>query len=261
MQVLKLSDVRKPNDPLRAHITRLIAVVGTPRFESEFFDIAHSAMNCHHVTAFVANETTHSRPRVVLAANAGNEPVARPLADKYISQYWDLDPANRTVPLCQKGDSLALRIAPDVDINDELYRRDCYTSTQLVERVTLLQRRGDDVYRLNFYAGPRGRFASAVVDHLMASGDLLMSLVVKNDAITAREASLPDTLASRLGLVAPTMPQREAEVCTAIMLGMTSEAIALKLGISVNTVLTYRKRAYNRLNISCQNELMRLILT
>jgi DNA-binding CsgD family transcriptional regulator len=45
------------------------------------------------------------------------------------------------------------------------------------------------------------------------------------------------------------------------MLGMTSEAIGLKLGISVNTVLTYRKRAYGRLNISCQNELMRLILS
>ena len=37
-------------------------------------------------------------------------------------------------------------------------------------------------------------------------------------------------------------------------------AIALHLGISVNTVLTYRKRAYGRLKISCQNELLRLIL-
>ena len=37
--------------------------------------------------------------------------------------------------------------------------------------------------------------------------------------------------------------------------------IGLKLGISVNTVLTYRKRAYGRLHISCQNELMRLILS
>jgi DNA-binding CsgD family transcriptional regulator len=44
------------------------------------------------------------------------------------------------------------------------------------------------------------------------------------------------------------------------MSGMTPEAIALHLGISVNTVLTYRKRAYGRLKISCQNELLRLIL-
>ncbi len=258
MQVLRLSDARKANDPLRAHIGRLIGVVGTPKFESELFAVARSAMNCEHITAFVAGE--RHRPRVVLAANAGDEPVARPLADKYIARYWDLDPANRT-PLCRKEDSVALRIAPDTDINDDLYRHDCYTSKHLVERFTLMQRRGEEIYRLNFYAGPCGRFASSVVDHLMGSGDLLMSLVMKNDAATTRDAALPETFASRLGQVAPTMPQREAEVCTAIMLGMTSEAIALKLGISVNTVLTYRKRAYTRLNISCQNELMRLILS
>jgi LuxR family transcriptional regulator, activator of tox operons len=256
MQVLKLSDVRKTNGPLRAQLARLIAVVGTPKFESEFFDVAHSALNCEHVTAFAAG--SDDRPRVVLAANTGDEPVARPLADKYMARYWDLDPANRTVPLCQKGESFALRIAPEIDINDDFYRHDCYTALQIVERFTLMQRRGEDVYRLNFYAGPRGRFAAPMLDQLMESGDLLMSLVMKNDA--ASEAMLPQTFTSRLRLVAPTIPQREAEVCTAIMLGMTSEAIALKLGISVNTVLTYRKRAYNRLNISCQNELMRLIL-
>ena len=40
---------------------------------------------------------------------------------------------------------------------------------------------------------------------------------------------------------------------------MSSEAIALTLGISVNTVLTYRKRAYTRLGICSQNELVRFI--
>jgi LuxR family transcriptional regulator, activator of tox operons len=43
--------------------------------------------------------------------------------------------------------------------------------------------------------------------------------------------------------------------------GMTSEGIGLQLKIGLNTVHAYRKRAYMRLNISSQNELMRLILT
>jgi len=255
MQVLRLSDVRKSNDPLRAQLARLIAVVGTPRFEAEMFEVAHGALQCEHLTAFAQGA---DGPRVVLAANTGAANVARPIAHKYIAHYWDLDPANRSLALCDAGEGVALRIAPEVDINDDFYRRDCYTEPQICERVTLMQRRGDNVYRLNFYAGPRGRFSAQVVDQLMESGDLLISLVMKND--TASEAMLPQTFTNRLRLVSPNMPQREAEVCTAIMLGMTSEAIALKLGISVNTVLTYRKRAYNRLNISCQNELMRLIL-
>lgn len=258
MQVLKLSDVRKSNDPLRAQIARLIEVVGTPKFEEQLFQVARDTLNCAHVTAFVANGD--ARPRVVLAADIGDEPVARPLAAKYIEQYWDLDPANRSVPLCAKEESVALRIIPDADISDDFYRHDCYTTPQIVERFSLMQRRGQDIYRLNFYAGPNSHFAPPVLDHLMESGDLLMSLVMKNDASGVPDPMAPESFTNRLRLIAPNIPQREAEVCTAIMLGMTSEAIALKLGISVNTVLTYRKRAYNRLNISCQNELMRLIL-
>jgi len=46
-----------------------------------------------------------------------------------------------------------------------------------------------------------------------------------------------------------------------VMMGRNSEAIALALGISVNSVLTYRKRAYAWLGISSRNELIRLILS
>ena len=59
--------------------------------------------------------------------------------------------------------------------------------------------------------------------------------------------------------VAPQLSPREIEVCVRIMLGITSEGIGIDLGISRNTVLTYRKRAYARLNISSQNQLFRLL--
>lgn len=36
--------------------------------------------------------------------------------------------------------------------------------------------------------------------------------------------------------------------------------IALELGAGINIVLTYRKRAYARLGISSQNELMRILM-
>ncbi|KQU74512.1 hypothetical protein ASC75_21105 [Aminobacter sp. DSM 101952] len=58
---------------------------------------------------------------------------------------------------------------------------------------------------------------------------------------------------------APGLTDREREVCVQVLRGLTSEGIALTLGISINTVLTYRKRAYSRLCIGSQNELMRLV--
>lgn len=69
-----------------------------------------------------------------------------------------------------------------------------------------------------------------------------------------------DSSRERLKTVAPLLSPREVEVCIRIMLGVTSEGIGIDLGISRNTVLTYRKRAYARLNISSQNQLFRLLM-
>ncbi|MDB5874799.1 MAG: regulatory protein LuxR [Ramlibacter sp.] len=48
---------------------------------------------------------------------------------------------------------------------------------------------------------------------------------------------------------------RERTVCVGILTGYTSEAMALNLGISINSVLTYRKRIYKKLCIASQSEL------
>lgn len=261
MDVINLPEAGKLDDPWRASVGRLIDAVATPKFESELFSVSRAAINCEHLTAFAVGEDR--APRLLLAANAGSKNVARPLADRYMGQYWNLDPISRAENP-QEGTRIALRILPETDIDDEGYRNDCYTNLRIKDRFTILQRSGPDVYRLSFYAGAGfGRFAECDIARMASSGDLLMSLLIRNDAASAckSEAWTPEALTHRLRKVAPGIPTREAEVCTSIMLGMTSEAIGLKLGISVNTVLTYRKRAYGRLRISCQNELMRLILS
>ncbi|HEY4204836.1 MAG TPA: helix-turn-helix transcriptional regulator [Xanthobacteraceae bacterium] len=54
---------------------------------------------------------------------------------------------------------------------------------------------------------------------------------------------------------------RERDVCANILLGFSSEAIAGELDISLNSVLTYRRRAYQRLGITSQNELFSIVMT
>lgn len=65
---------------------------------------------------------------------------------------------------------------------------------------------------------------------------------------------------ARLGKAAPGLSKRERDVCAGVAAGLTSEGIALELGVGINTVLTYCKRAYARLGISSQNELMRILM-
>jgi hypothetical protein len=257
MELLNYAQPASSRDPVRTHVQRLIEVVGTNRFEPEFARAMSETIRSEHVTAYAFSPS--APPRLLLAASSGPLPAAKLRAVKYLAQYWKHDPAGGFE---DASDTLALRTLPQ-DIDDSLYRHDCYTSLRITDRFTLIERNGATTFRVNLYrSGRGGRFAQADVEHIMNSADLLVSLLVKHAAMSPSDGRrpTPDLFQHRLRLVEPNMPTREAEVCAAIMSGMTSEAIALHLGISVNTVLTYRKRAYGRLKISCQNELLRLIL-
>jgi DNA-directed RNA polymerase specialized sigma24 family protein len=261
MQVLSLANASGNNDPLRTSVGRLIETVGTTEFETQVFEAARNAIHCEHVFAFVAAPSGNSR--VLMSAVSDHLSIPRETSESYMYRYWDRDPANQPLSLGRQSETVGVRILPDEDIKDDEYRTECFTNHRLVDRLSITRRHGTQTYRINFYGGGRhGRFADSDVGHMMNSADILMSLLVKHDnaALETSEERLADSFHNRLSRISPKMPTRETQVCTAIMLGMTSEAIALKLGISVNTVLTYRKRAYGRLNISCQNELMRLIL-
>ena len=259
MEAYDLSGGAKP-DSMRFGIGRLIELVGTPKFEDEVFHSASEATRCEHLTAFATRSSVG--PRVLYAANAGPSPIAKKVARKYMDNYWAMDPARRVDTTRPKRQGTgAVRIVSN-DISDGAYRDECYTSVKLIDRFTIIQRRNHETVYLNFYRGVRsGPFGGADIDRIVNSADLLISLIIK------QEISLPDqeehkasTFVERLCLLNPSLPPREAEICGAIARGMTSEAIALTLGISINTVLTYRKRAYLRLGVSSQNELLRLVL-
>lgn len=58
----------------------------------------------------------------------------------------------------------------------------------------------------------------------------------------------------RLGHIYANLTERERSVCARTMIGMTAEAIAIDLDIAPSTVLTYRRRAYERYQITNCNQ-------
>jgi DNA-binding CsgD family transcriptional regulator len=85
-----------------------------------------------------------------------------------------------------------------------------------------------------------------------------MPLLRRHAADQRHAPATAEDFEERLLAIAPDLTTREREVCALIALGVSSEGIGLRLGISLNTVRTYRKRAYTRLRISSHNELLRL---
>jgi DNA-binding CsgD family transcriptional regulator len=245
-------------EAVATYVTSLVEAIGTPAFEPTLINFTRQAIGCDHVTAFAHSART--APRVLLAANAGAQPLARLMAKKYLSNYWQMDPAN-CIDLRQMrvASTLAVRLSSDEIPHDD-YHFDCYASADLIDRFSILRAQNDEIVRLNFYRRSAvGKFRPTDTRTFDSTAELLLALILKHNDLVGQEHVArnndSDAAGSRLQL-----PRREAEVCTYISKGLSSRAIAEQLGISVNTVLTYRKRIYTRLGINSQNELLRLML-
>lgn len=238
---------------------RLIDSVGTASFARTLFAAAHELTRTHHLSAFSFSGL--SRPRTLLAENAGQSAVSRRIAQLYAERYWHFDVANTVTskPGPRPSTTWCVRTSASEIAQDE-YKSQCYTSVGLANRICVAQRGESREIRLNFYS-PRGRnFLESEVNGIFGWSDIFLSLLAKHDSIAGlEERSLSESYAERLRRLGAGLPPREVDICDGILRGITSEGIALKLNVSINTVRTYRKRAYARLRISSQNELMRLV--
>ena len=242
-------------------LATLIEAIGSATFEQAILAFAARASDCTHFTAFARCRARP--PRILVAIDQRQASIARRIGEKYLRDYWDLDPANRLAaaePRVGRGAIIRIR---NEEIENPAYRRDCYNSLRIVDRFSILQSVGSELVRLNFYRdAARGRFSDAEIKPLADLAGVLAQLVLKHDQLRpgTTDEERCEIYFARLSGASFGLSGREAQVCAEIVLGRSSEAIAIKLGLSINTILTHRKNAYAKLGISSQNELSRLVL-
>ncbi len=243
------------------HLGDLVAAIGTPDLDHVMLDLVNREARCCHLTAF--SQITGGPPRMLMAIDRHEPHVARRIAGRYLRDYWDLDPINAVIrrePRVGRGATIRMRCD---EIDHAGYQRECYSNVRLVERLSFILGRHNGTVRLNLYRDrSAGHFSDEDVRPLHAIGDLLMQVVLKHDQIrpVMDEETQLDAFKRRLNALPACLSPREVEVCAEIVLGRSSDAISVKLGISHNTVLTHRKRAYAKLRITSQNELSKIIL-
>lgn len=255
MDLLRVDAASGAGCALGAGLERVIAALGTPAFEAMLFKAVGAATASAHLSAFVF--TPGRPPRVLCAMTRDSLQAARHCAERYMAEYWPSDPTLRLHDTVAANAGTALIRSRPADIEHAAYRAECYSDVHLVERISAVSRIGDDTVRLHVYRGRGdGTFDGMAIDSLARHARVLAALVLQHD----RTRPAPRrAVADRLREMKPPMPTRERQVCEGIATGMTSEAISLELSISLNTVLSYRKRAYARLGITSQTELMHLL--
>jgi DNA-binding CsgD family transcriptional regulator len=124
----------------------------------------------------------------------------------------------------------------------------------------------DVVSEFSIYRSLRGRgFGDEELARLSAVvpvvGALLRQYWARFGA-TKQQASPPDSRVDRVfaGFGKSVLTDREREVTQLILRGHSSESIGFNLGISLGTVKTHRRKAYAKLGISSQSELLSLFL-
>jgi DNA-binding CsgD family transcriptional regulator len=263
MDVHALGPDRSHLDPISREAPQLISALGSDHFVRRLAAIIRQVIGCNIINA--CHIDPKQRQRVIYAA--GNGDVSCERIQDYAVRYWDADPGNavmRSGALVSQGALVHLR---EPDMRSISYRRRLYSAAawehvggRLVERVTLLRKLDSGIYRLAFYRDREaGAFQAEQLRLLGGAADLLFALAEKHETPISASLGAGERLQhyiSRLQRVAPNLSPREVEVCSGIAAGLSSEGIALALGIRLNTVLSHRRNAYSKLEVSSQNQLM-----
>lgn len=150
-----------------------------------------------------------------------------------------------------------LQVGPG-DISDAFHREWFFERTRIIQRLSIVMRTQTHWLGMNVCrTREMGRLSEAEMAHFVTMGQMLLPVILRHSQ-AGRSLSIPELeqkLERRTSLTA-----RERQVCARALYGMTTEGTALDLGIGLTSVSTYRKRAYNKLNISSANELLRLVL-
>lgn len=233
----------------------VIAALGTAEFAGRLLGALNRHAAIDHL-AIMRFEDRRRPPVIESAVWRGGELVAS-TQRAYLDRFYRYDPVLR----CFDTGPRLLHLRRD-DIEHRDYRETVYGQAGLLERISITTRDGGQLIALNLYRRePSGSFTPAEVRLVDGQMALLAAMTVKHVRILAMMLRSRDrgdrasALAERLRALEPNLTRRELDVLTRSLGGMTSTGIAGDLGISLNTVLTYRKRAYARLGVCSQAEL------
>jgi len=222
-----------------------------------------------HVDHFSLVNLGHGEQAELVASASLPGEHATPMAQNaYIERYHHIDPNRKVLQArpaqqsSQLGKSCMIARLERDQIKDHGYRQTCYIRPGLLDRYSIVVRDSARLHCLNLYRfKTSGHFRNHELKQLGRFAPILAALTAKQSmlvgtgGVKARVDQTREQVAQRLRALQIGLSKREIEVTTGILCGLTSEAIALDLGISLNTVLTYRKRAYAKAGVSSQNAL------
>lgn len=252
-------------------LTAACQALGTIEFEQELYLLLNNNLQIDHFVVFTYSE--EEGPGHLFTRSKMPEEEAQALAKDYVDQFYERDPQLSAVKQTQTdSETHALHPELNSDYDDE-YQDHFFTQHSLIDKVSTVGKVETENVYCNFYRmggsepysdDDRKLFDSVlpVITSLISNHYKLLRLteteVDEHEGNVAR--SMVHSVISRQVEPFNRLTARESEICERILIGMTSTGISLDLGIATSSVNTYRRRAYEKLEIATQNELFSLCL-
>ncbi len=249
---------------LGSGVAGLVGAIGRDDFESRLGELlSKAALSVDQVTIFYLQGGGEGA-RCLYSWQREGASLCAGQVERYLAGHFHTyDPALNHLRGARSSE-MRMGLLPREAIIDDWYRRFFFEDAKLAGKLSILNHDGGSEIYQNFYnrAG-MSAFSSQEIENFASLSEVVSQCVIRHSELT-RPASPPrpdHTEISRLlARSAPSLTLREREVCARIVSGYTTEAIALGLGISTNSVATYRKRAYAKLGICSQHHLFLLCL-
>ncbi|WP_315831255.1 helix-turn-helix transcriptional regulator [Bradyrhizobium prioriisuperbiae] len=246
--------------PREQDVAGAVLAIGRPGFADTLLSTLRRVADVGHCMVFsFAGERS---ARCLL--DVGNIPIGGDLGQAYSGHFHQADPNRDTIFSHRTSAAPILLPTFARRMYNDSYRKLFFEDSDIVDKfATAIWVEGTCFY-VNFYRiTAQGRFERAQIERLKRIAPAISAVVARH---FEQAPAAPDTPRQNLGTLFAThkalscLTSREKEVCQRILSGLSSEAISADLDISIHSTLTYRKRAYEKLGISSQNELFGIVL-
>jgi len=244
--------MKKPAPSLSFHqaIAACVLQLGKREFFDAFFDLINSCFGADQCMVF--RRDSEGKLTNLLFKNFRKSNLAKPLARDYVEGGYHKDPNLQALLAIGDGETKIIHLDSLSNQMPEEYREHYFTDPELKDKVSIITGDGVSGYYINIYRSPdKSRFKEDGLFTEVGTGELIAALIVQHYQLNAnflQEGPLAF------------LSEREQQVCRGILQGKKIEAVAYELNLAPSSIVTYRKRAYDKLGISTRAALFALCI-
>ncbi|MGJ5075136.1 helix-turn-helix transcriptional regulator [Bradyrhizobium oligotrophicum] len=252
-------EAQEPGIEAAGAVGAMVLAIGQPAFPQVLIETLRIVADVGHCMVFAFEDQRSAR----CLLSTGNIAIGPDLGAAYSEHFHTADPNRDTIFRARADTSHILLPNFARRMYPKGYRKLFFEDSEIVDKAATAIWVGEHCTYVNFYrTAVQGGFAPHERRRIAAVAPIVGAIVARHCQDRAAAMDPADRFASLFAAGGPlsVLTAREKDVCRRILEGFTSEAIAGDLGIALNSVFTYRKRAYEKLGIASQNELFAIAL-